>query len=121
VKDGVFETTEYLELFLRNLILGENHELHNRDMHVSGELKSHGSDPINDPINDPIKLDDRERIIIRLIRDNQGITRNQIAEIIGCSESTVKRCIQKMTADNIIRRIGSNKNGEWIVLIDGVD
>ena len=33
---GVHETTEYLELFLRNLLLGEKNELRNRDMHISG-------------------------------------------------------------------------------------
>jgi len=33
---GVHETTEYLELFLRNLLLNENNELHNRSMHISG-------------------------------------------------------------------------------------
>lgn len=37
---GVHETTEYLELFLRNLLLGEKNELHNRDMHISGLLSA---------------------------------------------------------------------------------
>ena len=38
MKNGIHETTEYLELFLRNLLLGEKNELHNRSMHVSGTL-----------------------------------------------------------------------------------
>ena len=36
MKNGVHETTEYLELFLRNLLLDEKNELHNRSMHISG-------------------------------------------------------------------------------------
>ena len=36
LKNGVHETTEFLELFLRNLLLDERHELHNRFMHISG-------------------------------------------------------------------------------------
>ena len=36
LKNGVHETTEYLELFLRNLLLDEKNELHNRAMHISG-------------------------------------------------------------------------------------
>ncbi len=36
LKNGVHETTEYLELFLRNLLLDEKNELHNRTMHISG-------------------------------------------------------------------------------------
>lgn len=36
LRNGVHETTEYLELFLRNLLLNEKNELHNRSMHISG-------------------------------------------------------------------------------------
>ena len=38
MKNGVHETTEYLELFLRNLLLDEKNELHNRSMHISGRF-----------------------------------------------------------------------------------
>ena len=38
LKNGVHETTEYLELFLRNLLLDEKNELHNRTMHISGKF-----------------------------------------------------------------------------------
>lgn len=36
LKKGIHETTEYLEVFLRNLLLNEENELHNRNLHVSG-------------------------------------------------------------------------------------
>lgn len=39
LKNGVHETTKYLELFLRNLLLDEKNELHNRSMHISGRFK----------------------------------------------------------------------------------
>ena len=39
LKNGVHETTEYLELFLRNLLLDEKNELHNRTMHISGAFQ----------------------------------------------------------------------------------
>ena len=39
LQKGVHETTEFLELFLRNLLLGENNLLQNRTMHISGRLK----------------------------------------------------------------------------------
>lgn len=35
---GVHETTEYLELFLWNLLLGEKNELRNRTMHINGKF-----------------------------------------------------------------------------------
>lgn len=34
----IYETTEYLEKFLRNLLLNEKNELHNRNLHISGFL-----------------------------------------------------------------------------------
>ncbi len=39
LKNGIHETTEYLELFLRNLLLNEKNPLHNRSLHVSGAFK----------------------------------------------------------------------------------
>ena len=39
LKNGVHETTEYLEMFLRNLLLDEKNELHNRSMHISGRFE----------------------------------------------------------------------------------
>ena len=38
-KKGVHETTNYLELFLRNMLLDECNELHNREMHISGTFE----------------------------------------------------------------------------------
>lgn len=36
LQKGIHETTEYLEVFLRNLLLNEKNELHNRCLHISG-------------------------------------------------------------------------------------
>ena len=38
LQKGIYETTEYLELFLRNLLLNEQNDLHNRNLHISGLL-----------------------------------------------------------------------------------
>lgn len=39
LQKGIHETTEYLEIFLRNLLLGEKNDLHNRYLHISGLWK----------------------------------------------------------------------------------
>lgn len=40
LKNGIHETTEFLELFLRNLLLNENHSLHNRTLrNYSGQKR----------------------------------------------------------------------------------
>ena len=40
LQKGIHETTEYLEVFLRNLLMNEDNELHNRDLHISGLLNA---------------------------------------------------------------------------------
>ena len=40
LQEGIYETTEYLEVFLRNLLLNEKNELHNRNLHISELLNN---------------------------------------------------------------------------------
>ena len=125
LQKGVHETTEYLEVFLRNLLLGEKTPLHNRDMHISGilhsetttfgQIKDSVNGPINDPINDPIKLDERENQLLLLLRESPELTRQKLAERLGCSESTVKRELKLLSDKGILRRIGSKKTGVWVI------
>lgn len=51
LKRGVHETTEYLELFLRNLLLGERNELHNRYLHISGAFQKQDIGPTKQDID----------------------------------------------------------------------
>lgn len=44
LQKGIHETTEYLEAFLRNLLLNEKNELHNRNLHISGLLNEEKED-----------------------------------------------------------------------------
>ena len=122
LKNGIYETTEFLELFLRNLMLNENHPLHNRTLHI-GDVFSQKEyvDPIKqgaDTINDPINLKNlsvREKIIIDLLTDKPNLTRAQMAEILGCSDATIKRALQSLVQKSVIQRVGSNKKGEWVI------
>ena len=52
LKNGIHETTEFLEVFLRNLLLNENHPLHNRTLHIRGTFKE-----IEKPDIDTLKAD----------------------------------------------------------------
>lgn len=111
VTNGIYETTEFLELFLKNLILKENNELKNRMLHINAV-----NDPINDPIKDPIKLSSKEQAIYDLIIKNETLTRQQMADMLSCSESTVKRAISVLINKKLIKRVGSNKMGKWVKL-----
>ena len=45
LKNGIHETTEFLEMFLWNLLLNEDHPLHNRALHISAAFRE--SDKVN--------------------------------------------------------------------------
>lgn len=116
IRAGIYETTEFLEKFMRNLLFDEKNELYNRDMHINGQFLLGHADLIDDPINDPIKLNEREKKIVEILRREPALTRSGMAECLGCSDSTVKRALQSMVEKGVIKRIGSNKKGEWIIL-----
>ena len=46
LQKGIHETTEYLEAFLRNLLLNEKNELHNRNLHIHRLFEKFGFDEV---------------------------------------------------------------------------
>lgn len=101
---GVYETTEYLERFLRNLLLGEDNILSNREMHIC--YKEEEEKQI---------YFDRNAMIIEILRSNPNITLQQVAEKIGKSLRSVKISIKFLQERGAVERIGSKKNGTWKV------
>jgi Fic family protein len=66
-------------------------------------------DPENDPEGDPVK------ILLRYIQTDPAMTYNQMANRLGKSNATVKRLIQKLKAQGMITRVGSDRSGYWEV------
>ena len=100
---NVTETTYYLELFLRNLLLDEDNILSNREMHIAyKEVEEH-----------PQAITDREKTIIDLIQANPQITLTEISEKIDKSLRTVKNAMKTLQEKGIVERIGGKKNGSW--------
>ena len=61
-------------------------------------------------------LNDIQNKIIELITNDNHITQNRIADIIGVNVRTIKRNFKVLIDNNIIERVGSDKNGYWEVL-----
>lgn len=101
---GVYETTEYLERFLRNLLLGEDNILSNREMHICYKKEEEKQIYF-----------DRNAMIIEILRSNPNITLQQVAEKIGKSLRSVKTSIKFLQERGAVERIGSKKNGTWKV------
>ena len=62
---GIHETTKYLEVFLRNLLLNEKNELHNRNLHIYGLLNEEKVDIENEKVDIQEKKVDIESILLK--------------------------------------------------------
>lgn len=54
--------------------------------------------------------------ILTAMSNNPNITIKELQELIGLSESGVKKVIRKLTSDGLIKRVGAAKGGHWEVL-----
>lgn len=125
LKNGIHETTEYLELFLRNLLLNENHPLHNRTLHISGTFKE-----IEKPDIETMKPDidtlkpDIENIfqkktvshILKLYQafPNQAIFgRSDVMKVIDIKASRASELLKEMTECRIIEPVVGHGKGKY--------
>ena len=74
--------------------------------------------PVNAPVNEPVKLNDIQKLIIKLMQENNQITRIELSKKLKVNESTIKRNISKLRDKGLLRRIGSDKNGYWEIFVD---
>ena len=138
LQKGVYETTEYLESFLRNLLLNEKNELHNRDMHISGLLKA-GEVDIQDKkvdIQDK-KVDigeqktDIEITVLEEFKDFSDKTkahvhkmfetfgfekifgRSAVCELLGLKNAGTSKLIRKLAQAGIIEPVSGHGKGKY--------
>ena len=53
--------------------------------------------------------------ILDLIRSNAKVSSTQMAETIGINRSAVSKHLKKMQEEGIIRRVGPDKGGKWVI------
>jgi fido (protein-threonine AMPylation protein)/ribosomal protein S25 len=105
---GIHKTEIFLIRFLSNLLLGQNHSLKNRDMHVQFvDTVNVEIDTVNDTVNDTV---------FNLIKQNTTITSTEISRQLRISLSTAKRRIKELKERGQIERIGSDKAGHWKIV-----
>ncbi len=122
----VHETTEYLELFLRNLLLGENNPLQNRTMHISGIIAKpdiHGAKPdIGDKKTDIQKL--MEAGFSKKTASNTidlynkfGIQtvfgRTEVIDTLGLSHSAASDLLKKLVSAGITESVSGLGKGKY--------
>ncbi|MDO5564029.1 MAG: Fic family protein [Eubacteriales bacterium] len=118
LKNGIHKTTDYLELFLQNLLLNKKNALHNRSMHISEQSVQSATLAVSKSQSGTLKLTPEELLIIKLLLSDPTATQKKISESTGIPERTVKRRTVEMQEKNIICREKGKRNGRWRVLIE---
>lgn len=139
LKNDIHETTEFLELFLRNLLLNEHHPLHNRTLHISGtfgenEKVNIGAEKVNiDAIKvnigaekvdiDAIKvnIDDvfsmKTACHVRKLRealDGASVFgRSDVQRILGLKPTRCSAILREMAEHEIIEHVSGHGKGKY--------
>ena len=128
---GISETTLYLERFFRNMLLGEEHDLRNRIMHVDwGKVNDETSVQSANKPAQSAKLGDElppkcknctleEVAVLRIMHGNPTATQKEIATAIGKSERTVKTITVALQEKQIVKRVNGKRNGFWEFIEEG--
>lgn len=130
LKNNVHSTTEYLELFLENLLLNENHKLSNQSMHI-GNIPHTKVDIDNTKVDIQTEKVDIENICkckisnisakslqhILKLYDKYGNTqyfgRSDIIEIINIKPAMASRLINLLLTNQIIKPIQGKGKGKY--------
>ena len=116
--NDIYATTEYLERFFENLLLGYDNELKNRYLHVDYLSKKKNTvQSATDTISKCKNCTLEELVLLRAIAENPSATQNELAGIIGKSERTVKTRTIELQEKGYLRRENGKRNGRWEVLI----
>ena len=118
LKNGIHETTEYLELFLRNLLLGENHPLHNRTLHISGTFKETEKPDIEKLKADIEKVFQPKTVsnILKLREAFSGQTifgRSDVMGVIDIKPSRASDLLKDMVEHGIIEPVTGHGKGKY--------
>ncbi|MYM12439.1 winged helix-turn-helix transcriptional regulator [Muribaculum intestinale] len=117
---NISPTTEFVEKFLRNVILGEKNELRNRDMLVGTSLPNPTTQSAaeDSPKSNICTLNYtlEELAVLRCIETNPKITQKEMAATIRKSERTVKTITSNLVEKGIIIRRNGRRNGWWEII-----
>ncbi|MCD7866065.1 MAG: Fic family protein [Clostridiales bacterium] len=125
LKNGIQETTEYLELFLRNLLLNENHPLHNRTLHISEafrDVKKVNIESKKANIND-IKMNIEDLFTPKTAAHVQHLLmtfgfqtifgRSDVQQVLGLKSTRSSALLREMTEQDLIESVSGHGKGKY--------
>ena len=124
LQKGIHETTEYLEAFLRNLLLNEKNELHNRNLHISGLLNEEKVDIQDKKVDIESVLSEKGRNfsvktkvhILRLFEEfgfDEVFGRSTVMELLELKGSGASKLLSKLVQADIIEPVSGHGKGKY--------
>lgn len=140
LKEGIYETTEYLETFLRNLLFDEQNELSNRKLHIyvkSANQKPDirrqnpdidGQNPDIEASKATIDIPEQFQMIlesfskrtishVQKLYENYGsqtiFGRSDVVELLGIQKSSSSELLKKMLQSGIIVKVSGYGKGKY--------
>lgn len=124
LQKDIHETTEYLEVFLRNLLLNEKNELHNRDLHISGLLNDKKVDIGSGEVDIGSVLSEKGKdfsiktaVHIRRMFEKFGYDevfgRSAVTELLGLKNSSASKLLSKLVQADIIEPVSGYGKGRY--------
>ena len=113
---GIEETTEFLKLFFRNVLLGEQYPLKKRYQHIEWKqvASSFGTEKSSE--KQQIGTEKSSEKILRIMAEQTTITTAILAKEIGISTRAIDKQIAKLKVIGRLRRIGADRGGHWEVI-----
>ncbi len=125
LKNGIHETTEYLEVFLRNLLLNENHPLHNRTLHISGTFKetekpdNETAKPDIDDLKPDIEAVFKPKTVSHILKLREAFPgqaifgRSDVMKAIDIKASRASDLLKEMVEHGVIEPVTGHGKGKY--------
>lgn len=125
---GINYEYKYLELFFRNLLMGENNELKNRYLIIDAPDNWNVAVKENNvAVNAVEEFTERQHSILSIIHNgatakendvavNVAVNTKYLADRLGVNHKTIQRDLNVLLSKNLIVWIGSDKTGHWEII-----
>lgn len=118
IKNGIHETTKYLELFLRNLLLNEHHPLRNRTLHISGSFeKTQDAHMTSAELLAKDDFTEKTASYIERLREAVGtwhaFGRSDVQRILSLKPTRSSELLRQMAEHGVIGRVTGYGKGKF--------
>ena len=125
LKNNIHETTEFLEVFLRNFLLSKNHPLHNRTLHISGTFKEPekanidskkaniGEEKVNIEEDFTAKTASHVQKLQEALGSEAAFGRSDVQRVLGLKPTRSSVLLREMAEHGIIEPVSGHGKGKY--------